>query len=363
LNRSLPRTLVHSLLWTDSSIAYVSGRGEHFSEAGHLLVPAAVDDVSAFGWNFGQHPFVRRVVDFEHDGYFELVLGGDIYAADGTLVASAGFDDIITPAVAFVDANGDGRLDIATGQGIFDATGRVLCEVDRETVRGPLAGSASPVVWRDDGEVELLVHPYHDGKEVGAGPTRIQGLACQVRAEVDLTWDGRTDVWEGASPVSAWSVGSDGEPALLARVRGNGRDPYNVHLFDRNLGHLRPLFHALGHDGILFDINGDGYPEWIIAVVDDQHSTSPVWTLLAVDLRDGSTHVMNEASLATRQCRVTDADGDRHAELYCFEEVDDVHYLVAYEGDAHFEHVEVWRLDVDAERPVGDAGDPLGVRA
>jgi len=40
----------------------------------------------------------------------------------------------------------------------------------------------------------------------------------------------------------------------------------------------------------------------------------------------------------------------------------DVH-LVAYEGDAHFEHVEVWRLDVDAERPVGDAGDPLGVRA
>jgi hypothetical protein len=92
------------------------------------------------------------------------------------------------------------------------------------------------------------------------------------------------------------------------------------------------LFQPRGGEGILFDIDGDGHLEWIVVVVDDLYSTAPVWSLLAVDLRDGSTHVMNETSRTTRDCWVTDADGDRHAELYCFEEVDDEHYLVAYEG-------------------------------
>jgi len=312
-------------------VRLVDRQGASLAEAGFVW-----DDFDRLGFATVQSHAHARVVDFDGDGTLEFVFGRYIFSFDGIELGKAPFDFRVLAAVTFVDADGDGQLDIATGAGIFNRDGRVLCEVDPRTISGHVGGSASPVVFGDSGTIEVFVQPaYNLSRHIVPGPSRIQDLSCRVRREANLSWEGYDPSTFLVEPIAVFPSLEAGEPSIVAIAADGHPRVTSVNVYDRELRYLRTIFRAerslpIRGFGVFFDIDGDGMVEWIVLREDPSDRSQHL--ILAIDLRDGTEHVIAGPAHRPADCYVSDAEGDGHSELYCFEDVDDQRYLVRYEG-------------------------------
>lgn len=198
-----------------------------------------------------------RIVDLDRDGVPELVFAGLVYGLDGTLLADLG-GDLLVQSPAFVDANGDGDLEIVLGHAIFDRRGDELCRVDTGDLRSDPRGATFLVDLDGDDQVDVLVLPAKVHPDVPVEELRVQDLNCLVRRSV-----GVSDVHSSAHGFSSVSMIAPmlerTLPAVAVVLSPLGSSSSERHvLLDHELRPAGVLPVGVPYFSAAVDLNGDG---------------------------------------------------------------------------------------------------------
>jgi len=238
------------------------------------------------------------IADMDGDGTSEVVVGHSILNSDGSIRGQGTYGvgscpngsstTLLEGAIAVpVDIDGDGQLEVVTGNAIYDQYGTAI-----HTNRG-LDGTAAVADLDGDGEPEYV--------------TSSTNKVCTF--ETDLSPTGWCDTFTGTNyvgPIAIDDLDGDGQPDFVAvgssemrAYHGDGTRFWSARVTD-----------ASGAAGpILFDFELDGYPEIVYADETSVRVFNGLDGAVKLESRDHASATLFETPV------VADVDRDGEVEI------------------------------------------------
>lgn len=239
------------------------------------------------------------IADVDGDGIAEIVLGSQIFAADGTLLSSAPDDNGVKYQGSFpADLDGDGLMEIVFGGGVLDHDSQPLWFEGSGSgwpALGDLDGDGRPEIievttgrvtaYSVDGEV-VWVAPFADR---GGGPPTVADFDGDGQAEVGVAskavyrvYDGDgTELWQrpivdassGVTGSSVFDFEGDGAAEVVQADEGT------LWVFDGSTGAVEMQWteHNSGtrfEYPVIADVDADGSAEIILGSGRNKHGTT-----------------------------------------------------------------------------------------